>query len=615
MSLLFPGILLLSMAFDTAWGVGASAQGARPPGIKPRVSPGTFEQRIQTLPPGERQKVLDKLRQTLPTGFKPIVVNEKQMEKRIPKLQPAEKQMGLNKLEKDPPAGIEPSKEVMKRKLPNKGSAQYNYRAAKNSEKRRNLGGALIAYSKSLGGSDYLTASDANDAFDRIKDISSTLLRQSDKDYQNRQWQSCHKKLSEVFEAADSSHSAFYNKYKNLPGMAPHTGLMVGWLQMKKVEATQLYERNLITWGEDSYRKAREDGSWANARIPYETMKNSRYAGEVKKLEAYEWSRCIDNLEAAFKMPGGIVVDVMPWSDKIQRIHMASETADLLMEGESIESLTNSNEFKKELQSAKRILVTRDAGKEKGVVELEKVFPNKVVWQDPNVGEAGDTIDALSKQKFSLKDSTTVLLFPRNDSERILLGLDWSEDTRKRVWESAHGFLDQNSGMDVVNRGGFVERFFKKEDREPIHQRLLKALQEQKNVLIFFAHGGRNLLHTPDGKILTAEEVSKLDLRRNKPNVFLLNCEGGKPGEKSDASDSLQQAFKKAGANLVFAFEQKIDASTAITIASKLLEEMKSRTSILDAIEEIAREFQTRYSIRLKARLETDITQQDRRCA
>jgi hypothetical protein len=95
--------------------------------------------------------------------------------------------------------------------------------------------------------------------------------------------------------------------------------------------------------------------------------------------------------------------------------------------------------------------------------------------------------------------------------------------------------------------------------------------------------------------------------------VFLFSCEGGKPGDKSDASDSLQQAFKKAGANAVWAFEEKVEARDAISIALKLLNQLKSGISMLGPIEEIART--SKYRVRLKARREVDIGQQDRLCA
>jgi len=587
------GILLLPIAIDTAVGVGAITQRSRVRKIGPRVERRIFEERIRHLPPRVREEVLKEFRKEF--GIKTFQDELEAMKRR--KLIEALRKKEL-KIEIDRDI-VKPIKRRKLIEVPSIGMQKVDpYRAAEDSEKAGKLEEALILYSKSL-------TFGATRARTRIEEISGTLIRHARNDYKNRKWQSCHQKLSQLLEVL----GALFLFDENIVSPLARTS---DTMEQRMKEAMQLLERNLLTWGKDSYRKAREDGSWADARVPYETLMNDKYASEVNRLEAYERLKRIDNLDAVYKMPGReMVIDVLMKTNELGIIHIATKTTDLLMKSEKIEVLPRSKIFQKALQDVQRILLTPNVEKKMGDVDCTRAFPDKAVWRDPSLEEAVKTIDALSKQKFSLRDSTAVLLLPRNESQQELLGLTWSDDNRKRVWEAAENFINKNSGIDIVNHGGLLERALEKLNKKSIHEKLLKALKKKKNVLIFFAHTEPNLLRTPDGKILTSEEVSRLDLHRNKPNVFLFCCEGGKPGGKSDASLSLQQAFKTAGANAVWAFEEKVDACQAIYIASELLNRMKIRKSILDAVEEIVREF-PKYRIRLKARRENDIGQQDR---
>ena len=95
-------------------------------------------------------------------------------------------------------------------------------------------------------------------------------------------------------------------------------------------------------------------------------------------------------------------------------------------------------------------------------------------------------------------------------------------------------------------------------------EELVETIQKEKDVLIFFSHGDRDGVYLPDqkGNKLTAEEVSKLNLSRNKPMVLLFSFEAIKPKEYLDpstASISIAEALSKAGATF-FAFPYKVEA-------------------------------------------------------
>lgn len=195
-----------------------------------------------------------------------------------------------------------------------------------------------------------------------------------------------------------------------------------------------------------------------------------------------------------------------------------------------------------------------------------------------------------------MEDISLAMLLPRDDNQKEKLGLhDWSAEDQRRAWESAQHFLDESGIRDVItekiNRGGIIGSFYERFGTPDIHERLLDALVQKKNVLIFMAHGDREHLYAPDGTSVAVRDIERLDLSYNRPTVFLFSCEGGKTG-KSDSSPALADALKKAGAGVIWSFEEKLDAGEAMSAASMLLDDLKLGKSMMDGIEALVRTLQ-----------------------
>ena len=407
-----------------------------------------------------------------------------------------------------------------------------------------------------------------------------SLLKKAQDDNQKKQWLNCDKKLSQILESSQTD-------------------------QRLKEAAIRLSEYNLLAWGQEAYQKARQTREWAEARQPYEKLKNSKDINGNQKLKACELLKRIDNNEAVNLMPAGsLVLDFLPLSGEI---HLAIKNPDLSEETETFKTMTEMEKLKQKLKHEKRILISADAGRSTVAdYDFTKVFPMMVVWRDPKLHQAAKDINELCNEPLSLKDCATAVLFPRNAGQQELLGLNWSDKDRARAWEGAEIFPKESGISDVVtspwNRRGLLGWAYEKLTLKPLKEELINTLQTKKGVLIFFSHGDRDGISLLDGTKLTAVDVSNLDLSKNKPVVLIFSCEAAKREEKADksfASDSIVEALKRAGAKAVFGFEEKVDAAESISDALKFTgafkpsqQEKERKTTVGEALERMILEIQ-----------------------
>jgi len=202
-----------------------------------------------------------------------------------------------------------------------------------------------------------------------------------------------------------------------------------------------------------------------------------------------------------------------------------------------------------------------------------------VVWETFHLGEASRSLGEMNRQIATPHDVAAVPLLPRNAKEQKLMGLNWKDPVRSEAWEA----VEQTTRATGV-------RF-----ERPVQMQ--EALAREASVVVFFAHGDRTRLKMPDGKNFSIEDAARLDLSRNRPVIFLVSCEGGKPGEPGEGGPSFAEAFKQRGARAVVAFEEKVDAREATGFVEDFFRELKRQEegaamrsrSLLDAIENAVR--------------------------
>jgi hypothetical protein len=447
---------------------------------------------------------------------------------------------------------------------------------------------------------------------EKISIIARTSTERADIDYANYQWSDCSKNYTQSIHAylLVRAIPSYENeeKLKIEPPKNKISTFLNNNSESDSVANSNLdpIKRNTLRLEEalsalckNAYIKALQDGSWQSASIPSLQMKNARYISESKKKEAEDYIRRIGNHEVVNKMPrGSSVIDVVPDRNKI-RVHIANNKGAKQVEFDGEIDSPETLFSLKVLQDSKRILLTNNANKILPTkFSSAEGFSDKIIWRDPDIKEAGGNINELSKEHFSAKDFAAAILLPRNAEQQNLIGLNWTPEQRERAWNSSQYFLKNSEISDVitdrVNRGGLLGYAYEKVSLTKVRENIIEALQTKKNILIVFAHGNRERIYLPNGETLSSEEISKLDLSKNKPVVLLFSCEGGKPGEKSGASLSFEEALKKAGAKAVLTFEEKVDASIACIIAGKLFDKINSskQIPILDALEETVRDIQ-----------------------
>ena len=425
------------------------------------------------------------------------------------------------------------------------------------------------------------------------------LFDQAQKDYQENKWTKCHEKLSILLDS-------------------PQTD------QGTREMAIRLYQANLEALTSFAYQEARLSRDWSLARRSYQICRDSRYTDALQKLEAEDTLRQIDNQQAVDLMPANsLILEVLPSG----YFHLAMKSLELSYEKETFKTMFEMEGLQEQLQHEKRILIGPEARK-RGLADYDftQVFPDKVVWRDPNLEQAAKDIKGLCNETLSLKDFSTAVLLPRDVRQQELLGLNWTDKDRDRAWEGAEGFIKESGISDVVtspwNRRGLLGWVSKKKTLKPLKEELVNTLQTKKGVLIFFSHGDRDGISLLDGNRLTAVEVSKLDLSKNKPVVLIFSCEAAKREEKvgkSVVSYSIVEALKKAGAKAVFGFQEKVDAGESTSDALKFTKAFKSsktvqekKTTVGEALEKMILEIQGKKGPRtmLKVKIETETARQ-----
>jgi hypothetical protein len=295
-----------------------------------------------------------------------------------------------------------------------------------------------------------------------------------------------------------------------------------------------------------------------------------------------------NNAEAARMMPAdSVIIDVLQ-AGTIQ-----------IVSGIRSYEINNLEELSKidELQHAKRVLLTHRADNSEVANVIRMLFPEKnVLFSNPDIKVGAKATKALFEETLKTDDSAVAFLFPRNAEQQEKQGLmGWTTKDREDAWRARDYFLTDTKIPDIItdiNRGGPLEWFKQKIKMiPPVHDQLIKYLQKEKGVYIFFCHGTREELRLPDGDVLTAKEISELNLS-NKPLVFLFSCEGGKLGPKNGGSISLEGAFKKAGAEAVLSFPVELAPGNAASYALELYKRLEMGMPILEAIEKTMHEYQ-----------------------
>ncbi len=377
----------------------------------------------------------------------------------------------------------------------------------------------------------------------------------------------------------------------------------------------------------DVYEIARQSREWAEARRIYESLLKNKHTDKSLTMIAKDRLRCIADHEAVDQMPpNSLVLEVLPSGG----FHLAINNPDLRNEKETFKNLSEIRELQQKLQHAKRILIGPEA-RQSGLAdsEISKAFPGKVLWWDSKLDESAKTVNKRFQETTSLKELATVVLFPRDAEQQELVGLNWSQSVRDRAWAGVDNFLRESGISDIFetprNRSTLLGWFSKKSEQKPLKEELVETIQKEKDVLIFFSHGDREGVYLPDqkGNKLTAEEVSKLDLSKNKPLVLLFSCEAIKPAgsshspffrkkyvDPSTASISIAEALNKAGAT-VFAFPYKVEAGESTIDALRFIEDVKKGKTLGDALEQLyLRIRENRPDPMLKVQIEIEILQQ-----
>jgi tetratricopeptide (TPR) repeat protein len=256
-----------------------------------------------------------------------------------------------------------------------------------------------------------------------------------------------------------------------------------------------------------------------------------------------------------------------------------------------------------------RILLTASASAVvKSASLLEQAFPGKVFWRDPDMIDLTYNISSLSgPSKPAESRWNALVLVPSNESQQAKMGLGaWSRQDLDQARSAKKLFLDRSAFMDILippeKPKGWWRRWTSPETEVPLKTRALRTLQDADGVVILFAHGDRNRLYLPDGTTISSTDLQK-DSLRNRPVVLLFSCEGGNPGAPSEASASVADYLKEAGARAVWSFEEKVDVRESAEWALNFLVAVRSGRSLLEAIESVVREINRTKGphVRLKA--------------
>jgi hypothetical protein len=328
----------------------------------------------------------------------------------------------------------------------------------------------------------------------------------------------------------------------------------------------------------------------------------------VFRSRAQNWSQ-------AASLPGStLVVDHFVTETRGSYFHVfgAGGAVDVLVKADTIRELMRHPDFRgasDRIAKGSDLLLTPSVTSVIGwQATLRDAFPDTVIWSDPYIGEASESLAALEGATITPADLNIAILLPKDAKQQAAMNLGWTESQRDHAWQAAEYLKSNARGASLITQSanrtglsGWVTDLIGTDSKKE----LMHSLENSKGVLILFAHGDREGIYTPEGQKLTVRDIRGLNLHANRPVVLLLSCEGGAPAA-SDASLSLAQELKKSGATAIWSYGQKVDAAEASSTAVKFLENIGNGKTLLDSFRSLSRDGAVRAGprVHLKVRLE-----------
>jgi hypothetical protein len=358
-----------------------------------------------------------------------------------------------------------------------------------------------------------------------------------------------------------------------------------------------LFKRAYLGFAETNYA----NHEWQSTSSVCDEIHKQQYfpltPSEKERISLIQ-SRSQNWLQATSLPTGTLVVDHITTErhGSYFQVFGAGGAIDLLVRASTIRELLGHPDFrsaKDQIARGTDLLLTPSVTKVPEWLEsLRHDFPDTIVWSDPYIGEASQSLAALQEAKLTPADFDLAILLPKNAKQQAAMGLGWTEAERDHAWQSAAYLKSNARGAFVVtpatNRTGlwgWVADSMGTDSKKDV----MHSLTNAKGVLILFAHGDREGVYTPEGQKLTVRDVRSLDLHKNHPIVLLLSCEGDGRGD-SDVSSSLARELKNSGATAVWSYGHKVDAAEASSAAVKFLDNIRSGKTPLESFRSLSRD-------------------------
>jgi hypothetical protein len=204
-------------------------------------------------------------------------------------------------------------------------------------------------------------------------------------------------------------------------------------------------------------------------------------------------------------------------------------------------------------------------------INFNRVFPNKRIFLKGNdsIDEVKVNIENVTHKSITIRESEVISGIPKSEAEYRLLSdqlgqNEWQE--WRRISEKFNNVVPSTGGT----RGG------------TIIESIQKSLAEKRSVVIVGHSDGEKIYFVENGKRYEfgLKEITdiKEQIKRNRPNIVLLNCRTGKntrnlfTKENSEEGISIAQALLDSGAESVIAPVGDIDAEVSINFMQKFFE-------------------------------------------
>lgn len=319
-----------------------------------------------------------------------------------------------------------------------------------------------------------------------------------------------------------------------------------------------------------------------------------------------------ENLSEAASLPAGtLAVDHLKVGLLGSYFHVfaANGVIDLAVRANSVQELLANPDFQgihDRIARGSDLLLTPSVSSVGGWPDaLHASFPDTTVWSDPYIGEAAQSLSSMQQAKLTPTDFDVAILLPKNATQQAAMGLGWTDAQRDHAWQASEYLKTRAPKNTIVTQAanrtgitGWATDLIGTDSKKEV----LHSLANSKGVVVLFAHGDRDGVYTPEGQKLTVADVSGLDLHANHPIVLLMSCEGGQGS--SDASSSLAQAIKKAGATAVWSYGEKVDAAEASSATVKFLEKIREGKTPLESFRSLSRDKAIKAGPRLHLKVE-----------